>query len=485
MPPIRQVITKRSSAPAKDAPSRIGVQGGDIIKRARAEAIRQKEESDRRKNGANAFRFFVEKGKEAELIILDSRIEEGWAMWEHNLKQDGKWGRHVPCVKSFATCPICTNKAADSRSTYITFLTVLDLTGYTTREGKHVPYSKRLLPISASQLEQFIRIQDAAIEESGTLRGTYLIMSRDNGDKSPRIGAPIPHKIKGAPLFQTYDEDTLVAEFGSAAVKDKKTGAIIRALNEDITPYKYKNMFVEPDLEALDVEFGEGDGGYADHSTTSHDDEPGDDIPMKHPTDKKTAPAKKVAKKSAKAEPADVDPLTSEELLELAAIADNDSGEEEDENIASAEETLTTEAEARDLDPDDYVTWLELVEAFEESAEAETVAEHEAEELDVSELTADEIRDLGPAADDTEDEGQVQAEIALTDLAAASDIDPNEYATWVELAEHLADVKEEEEKPAPPARKAVAKKAVSAPAPSRRTPPAAAGKGKPDPFRRR
>lgn len=233
--------------------NRLGVVGGNIIKTAKKVALEQAEEAKKRRSGGNVTRFWVPRGEEKEVVILDASIEKGWGMWEHNIRgRDGKFGRHIPCVKDFAHCPLC---ASGDRSYYGVFLTVLDLTPWEDSQGREHAYTRRILCIKSGQLDAFARIQEAAIEKYGTLRGCYLVLARGDGDKTASIGEPAPQK--GAKLFQMYSEEDLVSEFGHPAIKDKQTGDIIKAENADLKPFAYAKIFPEPDTDALEEEFGD------------------------------------------------------------------------------------------------------------------------------------------------------------------------------------------------------------------------------------
>lgn len=296
MPVARSADPKRTtkSKPAKKGPNRLLIRGKEIITTAKREQKRQTEEAEQRKKGFNVFRFMVPHGEKKEIVILDESIEAAGALWEHRLKENGKWNRYVPCIKNFDACPIC---ASGDRPYYGTYLSVLDLTPWERQDGTVIPATKRLMLIKANQLDKFYEIEKACIETHGTLRGCYLVMGRGEGDKAAAIGEPMPQK--GGRLFQFYSEDELVQEFGHKAVKNDKD-EIIKPRNDAITAFDYDELFPEPtddQIEGWREEFGDGapvagsrksankawdDDDDDDESDTAPDDEDDeDDMPRK------------------------------------------------------------------------------------------------------------------------------------------------------------------------------------------------------------
>ena len=248
--------------------------GDAIIEKAKADAARKKMEAEKCKAGS-AFRFFVPKGEEKEIVILDKSIRHGLGITQHRLKnKEGHWSRFEPCIGNDDDCPLCKG---GNKATYYIMLSILDLSGYTDKKGNEVPYSKRLLAITSNQLEEFTDLEEG---NNGSLRGMYLVMKRGNSDTSYSNGSP--KALKGGKVFQVYSEDELVEEYGNAVKKDKKTGEVIKSENADITPFNYKKLFPEPSEEYVDAlrdEFDEGNqpAGSRKSNAKSWDDDESDE----------------------------------------------------------------------------------------------------------------------------------------------------------------------------------------------------------------
>lgn len=253
--------------------------GDDIIEKAKADSARRKMEAEKRQGG-RAFRFFVGKGEEKEIIILDKNIRAGLGITQHRLAgKRGHFNRFEPCIGNDDNCPLCK---AEIKDTYFVMLTVLDLTGYKNRKGKKIPYDRKLLAITSNQLEQFTDLEEA---NGGSLRGMYLVMKRGQSDTSYGNGEPKPQKEAGGKSFQIYSEKELKANYGNE--EKRKDGKVVKVENEDITPFNYKKLFPPPSQEYIDAlreEFDEGDAPAGSRKSNSKswkdddsDDEPEDD----------------------------------------------------------------------------------------------------------------------------------------------------------------------------------------------------------------
>jgi hypothetical protein len=175
-----------------------------------------------------------------------------------------------------------------------------------------------------------------------------------------------------------------------------------------------------------------------DDSSGVEDDTPPASIPAKAPssTPKPSAPAPKasaptkaapapkgIAKKPTKMAAPDFESMTLEELSEYA---DNES--------EKAQAILIAKCEEAGIDPTDdkYANWG-MVSA---DLQAASESEEEATEEEASDVSA-----LGEAGDAGDEEAQVQ----LQSLAEAAGIDPDDYASWADLAAALGGGEAEEE----------------------------------------
>ena len=233
--------TSAPSTPATGKPKSFLRRGAAIQKEAVAH---QADIEKRRSQGGNILRFYVKKGEECEIVILDHSLEDGAAFYEHMTQdENGKWGNHTICTKEFpGGCPTCNS---GSNSYYVLMLSCLCLKPFTTRDGREVKQSKMLLPVKIGQFDLFRRLEEAAKKKGGSLRGMYLVMARSKTDaKAPRIGEPTI--LDDGTMFELLTEEQLDEEFGHDAIlgQDKKT--IVRPENFDITPFDYEKIFTLP-----------------------------------------------------------------------------------------------------------------------------------------------------------------------------------------------------------------------------------------------
>jgi hypothetical protein len=221
-------------------------------------AARAKKEQERKATGTFApFRYYLKKGEECEIIILDESVESGIAFYEHNLQDgDGIWSIHEPCIKDLGTpCPICERY---KDSSYTLFLTCLVLKSFTTKKGVVIPHSKMLLPVKLGQFDLFRQLEKAAKDGGGSMRGMYLIMKRGTESTSARIGEPVIQE--GGKVFDLISEEELDEEYGHDAIVGQDGKTVIRPENFDITPYDYKKIFPRPDVQDILNRYGSGGG---------------------------------------------------------------------------------------------------------------------------------------------------------------------------------------------------------------------------------
>lgn len=187
---------------------------------------------ERRAAGNQPFRFRVPVGESRDIIICDDKPD--FFMYEHALKDsEGKWGRvFTGCVKAFDNCPVC--EATQKESYYAMYLTVVDLTPFSLRDGTEVEFSRKLLVVKPAQQKKFLRFYN----KEGTLRGAKFTMIRD-GDKDAQIGNDIE-------FVEFVDEDELAGY--TRSWKDKEGKKHTEHCDE---PYDYEKLFEEPTTEKL------------------------------------------------------------------------------------------------------------------------------------------------------------------------------------------------------------------------------------------
>jgi len=213
--------------------SRMFHRGDEGRDRVDDELARQKEKREAaQKKAGQPLRFFVPVGETKEYVILDDKPD--FFMYEHNMKDPntGKWGFNTPCIKEWDNCPVC-EEIGDS--TYIMFLSVLDLTPFTDRKDVRHEFSRKLMAVKPSQQKKFIR----AHAREGTLRGAIFEASRD-GQKDAAIGNDIE--------FVEFMDEAELAEDYVREWEDREGKSHTENCGE---PIEYEELFEEPTMEEL------------------------------------------------------------------------------------------------------------------------------------------------------------------------------------------------------------------------------------------
>lgn len=237
------------------------IKKGDAALGAIAQA--EKEAAERKEKGYAPFRFWLKKGEECPVIILDHAFvadetgEGGALIREHNLKDSqGKWGNFESCCADFAPCPLCDKAGTDGfgPSTLVVMLSVLVLREWTNKKtGEKHAYTRMLLPIKMGMKEKFLELQKHAFREQGTMRGLYLVLKRGMDDQSISTGEPI--MLDNGKLYDLVSEEELVEDYGHPELRNREK-KVIKAANADLEPYVYEDLFPEPDPDDLAKRFG-------------------------------------------------------------------------------------------------------------------------------------------------------------------------------------------------------------------------------------
>lgn len=282
----------------------------------------------KKKAGYMPLRFWLKQGDSQDIIILDNSLEDAFHIREHNLQgPDGKYGNFENCLlDSGEECPICKQYGEDSY--LIAFLSVLVLKEWTSKKtGEVHKYSKMLLPIKRNQFGKFVKIDALAQKQHGTLRGTFLVMEREEADKSSAIGEPQP--LEDGTLFDHYSEEDLVSEFGHKAIKSRE-GKILKEENEDTKVFDYLKLFPEQSKEEL-----EATHGIESEPTPGSDEE--EKVEFGEEDNMDMSPPEKSSDSS---------------LAAIGALADTEEAETCPEIEAACEEA--------DIDWNDFATWAEV-----------------------------------------------------------------------------------------------------------------------------
>lgn len=221
--------SSRRTSRTEGAAPRTSYRGAAGLKRMEQELARKEAERELRKNTPREpFRFFCSPGEEREIVIVDDQPD--FFRNEHQLKDrtTGRYSKFVPCIDEAANCPVCA--APDAKQPYFAmYLTVIDLTPYTNRDGDEIEWSKKLLVVKASQQKKFSRLY----AKHGTLRGLNLLMTR-TGDKSAAIG----DDIEDLGFFDEEELEEFVTEYTD------REGNVQEIIGHE--PFDYEEIF--PDM---------------------------------------------------------------------------------------------------------------------------------------------------------------------------------------------------------------------------------------------
>lgn len=153
------------------------------VQHADAMAEKAKEEAGK------MFRFWMPVDSERTITFLDGGVDaEGMLdvpMWnEHRLKMNGDWTTFV-CTADQEPCPIC--EAADSKTSLVGVMTVLDHTAYKIQRGpnagKVIQHNRKLFVCT----RQTLKLLAKQAVKLGGLRGCTFDVQR-TGDKEPGVG---------------------------------------------------------------------------------------------------------------------------------------------------------------------------------------------------------------------------------------------------------------------------------------------------------
>jgi len=113
------------------------------------------DEADKAASSSAVFkRFFLKPGEERQIVFLD---EEPFVFWEHNVMIDGDWRNFVTCLAGMEQCPCC--ERGISRY-FIGAYSIIDMTGWTDRDGKQHKNEKRLLLAKRDNIKRLKRAKD-------------------------------------------------------------------------------------------------------------------------------------------------------------------------------------------------------------------------------------------------------------------------------------------------------------------------------------
>jgi hypothetical protein len=255
----------RTAANSKAAETNTGwaFRGAGALQQARkvGEAAAQK------KANAGVWRFYLQYGTEAEVVILDKSIDDLFAIWEHQIPGPGNNFKESTFEVSLKTLcqedPLTTHPVVNGKTNepyYVGFFTILDMRpSVSKKDGSVIPYTRKLLPIKGSnQIEAFGQLAKVAMKKYGTLRGLWfrLVRPPEGGKISTRIGDIATLDNEEHMLeYGHFTEAQLLARFGHGAVKDSNGKEMIAA-NGKLQPFDYGKIFKEPNAADVRARYG-------------------------------------------------------------------------------------------------------------------------------------------------------------------------------------------------------------------------------------
>lgn len=190
------------------------------------------------------YRFWLQTGKNTEIVILDSL--PGPSFYEHQLQdpRTGKWDIYESCPKESEVCPLCDGAGGGKDSYYIMMLTAMVMDPFINKNGVTIPHSRKLLAIKTNEQAFFLRQFDT----HGTLRGLQFLMTRDS-KQTPNTGRA--ELVGTAP----HSEADILATFGHPAVTDN-TGKVLKQANAECYAFPYAKLFPRPSGDDLRHRYG-------------------------------------------------------------------------------------------------------------------------------------------------------------------------------------------------------------------------------------
>lgn len=177
-------------ASAKPEPSKPASGKSPFMKGAAAKSAMKKEEEKVASYGKTwRFRIPFKTGQdnETQITFLDGELDENGILdipfaREHTVKKDGNWQNIICTEDAEGYCPICA-ASEDSTPALVGYLSVLDHTEYTDKQGNQHSMTKRLFVAKRSTLQLLTKMA----EKRGGLTGITFDVSR-TGDREPAVG---------------------------------------------------------------------------------------------------------------------------------------------------------------------------------------------------------------------------------------------------------------------------------------------------------
>ncbi len=229
-------------------------------------AARENEAARQRQQRRGAQRFSVPldketgKGTSAEIVFLDKHYNETFALYEYAIPgPSGKWSDttfEVSCENFREMSDPLAGQIVNGqtlKSYYIQVYSILDLRPYVNKQGKVIPYTRKMLCVKRTQITEIVELLEKLIKVNGTLRGTHIKMRRGETNTSSSIGSP--QVLDDTLTYGFFTEQQLIQKFGHPEVKSQD-GRVIIPANGQLAPYNYLDYFKKPDPDEQRRRYG-------------------------------------------------------------------------------------------------------------------------------------------------------------------------------------------------------------------------------------
>lgn len=180
---------------AETTPASTGKKFGFLKKGTEAKEVLQKEEAKAEARAANAsksFRFRIKyEGKqtpEVNITFLDGELNEEGMLdipyaREHTVKINGRFENIICTEEDEGYCPICARGAEGDDAALVGYLSVVDHTPYTLKNGTVREMTKKLFVAKRATIQM---LTNQAAKRGGLTGCTYGVMR--TGDREPAVG---------------------------------------------------------------------------------------------------------------------------------------------------------------------------------------------------------------------------------------------------------------------------------------------------------
>ena len=143
-----------------------------------------KEQAEKKELGFPPNRFWLKADASKKVVFID---DAPFCIWEHSFKDYENQKNFVTCISKFSEegCPGCYNPTRVGKGSYTGFLTVVDLTGYTTRDGEERGKYELMFLAPKTMLLNKLRKRK---ENKGSLVGCIFNFSRSADKQAAATG---------------------------------------------------------------------------------------------------------------------------------------------------------------------------------------------------------------------------------------------------------------------------------------------------------